>query len=225
MDGVYASFLLARHLAVTASEQYEKVAEQLDQYWRRLDVDGPHIEMLLHEWRRIWRHLGPDALQFMLPFGYQAGATQAVEAERAISFDLDYYLSNPEQYVPPSHELMIDRIEMASPGGFSLRGIGEPIHELRELIKDLCYRNRQERERGELEIIKQKIALVTRLNLPTGPSQVLVLAVSEDIQEIKRLVETGNLALPGEEPPPPPKQSTTRRRKPLRKPRPADGDR
>lgn len=41
---------------------------------------------------------------------------------------------------------------MASPGIISFQGLGEPLKQLRELIKDLWYRNSQEKRRGELEL-------------------------------------------------------------------------
>jgi hypothetical protein len=119
--------------------------------------------------------------------------------------------------MPPSHELVIDNIEMASPGGFTLRGLGEPIKEIRELIKDLWYRNRQERQRGDLEILQQKLALVAENNLPQQQVQVLAVSVSGDSEELRRLIEEGKLTLKGEQTKKLEGPRTTRR-KPRKKP-------
>ena len=210
LDGVYTRFLLARHLAVLANDRNRWLAEEFERYRRQLEQRGPHIEMFLYEWQRLWRELGPAALPSGLSVGNEA--TQISEIE------LDYYLSHSDEYMPASHELMIQQVVMASPGGFSLRGLGEPLRELRELIKDLCYRNRQERERGDLDIVRQRIALLTQTNLPPKPVQILAISVSEDAQELKRLIEDGKLMLPGEAPPKLEKPKTTRRRRPRRKP-------
>lgn len=43
---------------------------------------------------------------------------------------------------------------------FSFRGIGEPIRQLRELLKDLWYRNKHEKEQGEIELLRHRIELV-----------------------------------------------------------------
>ncbi|MGH9198431.1 MAG: hypothetical protein ACRD1T_22195 [Acidimicrobiia bacterium] len=118
---------------------------------------------------------------------------------------------------------MIQKIEMASLGGISLRGLGEPLRELRELIKDLSYRNRQERERGDIEIIQQRLTLLTQSNLAPQAVQVLAVMVSEDTQELKRLVENGKFTLPNEQPQRLEKPKTTRQRKPRRKPPSGEG--
>lgn len=53
----------------------------------------------------------------------------------------------------------IARIQMSSPGIFSFKGLGEPLRQLREFIKDLSYRNAQERQLGELEIEAARLFL------------------------------------------------------------------
>ncbi len=169
------------------------LAEQMERNWHRLEMEGPHIERLFYEWMRLWRHLGPSAIPFSFPFASFAGGPQAEDATRTTVLELDYYLSHPGEYMSASYDLMIQKIVMESPGGFSLRGIGEPLRQLRELIKDLWYRNRQERERGDLDIIQQKIRLLTQSSLSPQPVQILAVAVLDDIQELERLIENGKL--------------------------------
>ena len=152
-----------------------------------------------------------------------SGAGQTESVSRSTSEELDYYLAHPSEYMPPSHELIVDKIEMASPGGFNLRGLGEPLRELRELIKDVWYRNRQERQRGELEIIQQRMNLLTQGNLAAPPVQVLAVVVSGDMQELGKLIEDGKLLLPGEEPKKLEKPKPTRQRKPRCRPSSGEG--
>jgi hypothetical protein len=98
-----------------------------------------------------------------------------------------------------SRALRVKKIEIASPGGFTLEGMGEPLRELRELIKDLCYRNRQEREKGDLEILKQKIEIIGDRNLSIQQVQVLAMSAVSDAEEVGRLINDGHLLIEGED--------------------------
>lgn len=60
--------------------------------------------------------------------------------------------------VAPGDRLTVGKVRMGSQGFFSFQGLGEPIQQLREFIKDLCYRNRQERERGDMDMEHQRQA-------------------------------------------------------------------
>ena len=45
----------------------------------------------------------------------------------------------------------------------TLQGLGEPLLQLRELIKDMWYRNSQERRLGDLAVTEKRIELCERL--------------------------------------------------------------
>jgi hypothetical protein len=222
-DEVYSAFLLARHLAVLSNERGRQIAESQEMLLHRLELEGPHLDMLFHEWRRMWRRLGPGAASLAFPFSLFAGIANQESAEKTTVGELDYCLANPGEYLPASRELVVHRIAMASPGGFSLRGLGEPLKELRELVKDLWFRNRQERERGDLEIAKMKIALLTEMNLAPHAVQVLAVMVCDGIKELEPLVESGKLSLPNEGPPKIRLEKPKRRRTPRRKPTNGEG--
>lgn len=77
----------------------------------------------------------------------------------------------PAFYVSP--QLRIEKIHIASPGEVNLLGFHKIIKELRELLKDLIYRNKQERINGELDIdlkkvrlIQEKLKVIDELDLP-----------------------------------------------------------
>jgi hypothetical protein len=62
--------------------------------------------------------------------------------------------------------LSIKSIRMESPGEINLwAGAGEVIHELRELIKDLSYRNKQEYELGQLDILDKKLYIMNKYDI------------------------------------------------------------
>jgi hypothetical protein len=46
-----------------------------------------------------------------------------------------------------------------------LEGLGEPVREVRELIKDLSFRNGQEKQRGELELLDRRLELAAKYGL------------------------------------------------------------
>ena len=111
----------------------------------------------------------------------------------------EYYISRPSEYMPPSHELVVNRVQMASPGTISLKGLGEPLKQLRELIKDLWYRNRQERKLGDLEIIERQLSLLTHRALAPSTVQAVSVLMVEDTADLQELVGSGMLRLPNEE--------------------------
>jgi len=69
----------------------------------------------------------------------------------------------------PSERLTIHAVAISSPGFISFEGIGEPIRELRELLKDLSGRNNLERQTAardlkirDLEILERSFAIAER---------------------------------------------------------------
>lgn len=225
LDATYSTLLLARHLAVAANQRNQRRSEEYDRYLHVLERESPHFKMFVHDWFRLMRRAGQRGAPYMFPFGPIAMAPTSDAAPYNLSVETEYYLSHPQEFMPAAHELVIENIKMASPGNFSLRGLGEPLRELRELIKDLSYRNRQERERGDLAILKDKLEIVTQNNLAPAQIQILAITIAEESQDSKALFESGKLALEGEVPKEVEKRTTTRQRKPRRKPRDDGGGR
>jgi hypothetical protein len=220
IETLYTTFLLTRHLAVIAHERQKDFADQVELHWRRIEKQGFPLEFLFHEWREMWRHLGPGAY----PLGPIGGYAQ-IEGFALISApELAYYLSHTGAYVSDADELMIRKVEMASPGGFSLEGLGEAIEQVRELVKDLCYRNRQERERGDLELLERHVALVAKNSLPPPQVHIIAILLADDAGTLKKLIEDGKLALPGEELKKPQKPKSTQPRKPRKRPQSGDSN-
>lgn len=73
-----------------------------------------------------------------------------------------------------------------------LQGLGEPLHELRQLVKDLSFRNGQEAEMARLEVIERRLDLALKYGVITR----------EEAEELcqKALTDfssTGLVGLPG----------------------------
>lgn len=198
LDSIYSTFLLVRHLAIEANRRFQRAAEQLDRYWMILEQEGPHLDMLAHEWRHLLRRYGPGAASLVFPFGPFTGAASEQLAASFAESEIEYCLRHPSEYMQSSQELRVKKMEIASPGGFTLEGLGEPLRELRELIKDLCYRNRQEREKGDLEILKQKIEIIGHGTLSTQQVHVLAMSSVADVKEVGQLLNESDLMLEGE---------------------------
>jgi len=96
--------------------------------------------------------------------------------------------------------LQLRRAEIASPGGFNFEGLGALVEQFRELIRDLWYRNRQERAKGDLEIIRQFLELRRDhpdINVPPPRylqrSRQLIDVTAESVEKLRRLERDGKL--------------------------------
>jgi hypothetical protein len=104
--------------------------------------------------------------------------------------------------VAPNDLLRIASIRMASPGNISFEGLGEPMRELRELLKDLSYRNAAEKQLSRLEVAEKHLDLALRYGM-VGPAQVpqlleAVLNGADVVEELLRLGRVRELT-PGSE--------------------------
>ncbi len=212
LDSIYSTLLLTRHLAILQNRRLQASAESQERMWRVLEREGPGLDMFMHEWRRALRRLGPMGASGMI--GFPFAPNPQVSDGRASSLELEYCKSNPHEFLNSRNELMIHRIQMASPGGFSLKGLGEPLREIREFIKDIWYRNRQEKERGELDIAKARLDLLAKHNLQPEQIHILAVPLVDAIESLSPRIESKQLRLEDNstEKLPPPKPR--RRRKP-----------
>lgn len=195
VSGIYDA-LLTLEVRRRLEEQYVRATEGA---LRRYDemLGHPMYHELLHLWReslQIWRGVPwmPPPLPFSLPFG---GGPQFGGVPT-----LHNLYEELERYAPETDRLRIYRVRMSSPGGFSFSGLGDIVKEFRELIKDLWWRNRQERVRGELEIIEKYLNVRTRhpeLDLPAVAYQPadrqLVGVVAGHVKNLRMLEERGRL--------------------------------
>ena len=216
LDQLYNVLALSRHLGIIEEKYLARSLRDAEENWVRFQKMGPELDIFLHEWARYLRRAGPEAARFLPGLGLGVPTLPAVslsDTERECAS----YLNDPATFRSQKHRLSIVRIEMGSPGGFSLKGLGEPIRQLRELIKDLCYRNRQKEQMGELELLREKLAIASNHNL--SPQQIYVLATKtmEHQQYIEDVISEGWLALEGKESDATNTDSLQKRRRPRRK--------
>lgn len=84
-------------------------------------------------------------------------------------------------------------------------GIGEILKEIREMVKDLWYRNKQEKTKGELEIIKRYLGICREneeINVPMPKylqkRNILIDETYKNIKQLKELESQIKLANVGE---------------------------
>jgi hypothetical protein len=204
VDSCYCSLVVLRDAIDAAGRERERFIRLQEETWRmyrHMPPPHPEWEMWIEEVLRVWRKLGsrgfPPPLPWMFPmFPPAAPGPTWREPETALSHMLD----NPYELIRPGEELRIHSIQMSSPGNFNfLAGLGEPIAQLRELIKDVWYRNRQERARGELQILREKLELYSQYSLTVQQIDIVGARMIGDLQEIGDLIDSGKLSLEGEE--------------------------
>lgn len=94
----------------------------------------------------------------------------------------------------PEAPLSVLRIQMNSPGNITLVGLGEPIKQLREFIKDLWFQNHQEKQRGQLELLRQYLGLEREFGpLPPAAVDILAPKALRGIATLERLEAAGKL--------------------------------
>jgi hypothetical protein len=177
-------------------DEYVRYVEEL------VEKLGPEMGPFFYEWFHFWRRRrlkslpAPYAL-LAPPFALGLGGASVPPVS-----DL---LGDLESYAQPSERVVIDRIRISSPGGISFSGLGDVIREIRELVKDLWFRNKQERALGELDIIEKYLGIRERaaesdLVLPPLPSghRPVAKQILEGINGWRRLEGDGKLEHVGE---------------------------
>lgn len=154
-------------------------------------IDHPiHYDMFKY-WRRYlkeWAHRRGPIPPPPLPFPFQQQQFDIkIPSEEEIFEKIRRYSSENDR-------LRVHKIRVSSPGGFSFSGIGEIVKELRELIKDVWYRNKQEKTMGQLEIIDKCLSMKrdhyddnipSFYSIPDGSK--LAEVVDAEIEKLKRL--------------------------------------
>jgi hypothetical protein len=199
---IYDVFSVYRIAAKIQRSQEEAFLYSLERYEK-------HLDSPMHfEWYRLWRDLLRDWRKYRyksaIPFPMLPSPFPIPGAGKDIPEQIEI-LENIELYRDIVEELKIDRIHIASPGGFSFSGLGEIVQQFRELIKDIWYRNKQEKTKGELEIVEQYLRIgheYPNSNLPPV-SAILVdrkmsKKVQSNIENMRRLEREGKLLPPPE---------------------------
>ena len=152
-----AAFYVSKKLQQRQEEEIKYLLERYEEYFDH------HI---CYKWYRLWRDVLRDYRKQKLKGRLLPPITPPfpfVLEEEASSIPSHIeILENIELYRDIAAELTVYKIHIASPGGFSFSGIGDIVQQFRELIKDIWYRNSQEKRIGELEIIEKHLALLEK---------------------------------------------------------------
>jgi hypothetical protein len=199
---IYNVFLAYYLRSEHERQYYKRLERQLEEYHHLYEryLDHPIYYDFLKYWRRLlkdWmqrRGPFPPPPYFPLPFPFQQQQIEVkIPSEDEIFDKIRRYSSERER-------LRIYKIRISSPGGFSFAGLGEIIREFRELIKDIWYRNKQEKTKGQLEIIDKYLCmrrehsdtnLPPLTSLPSGGKLAEVIDVN--VETLKRLESDGKL--------------------------------
>lgn len=163
----------------------------------------PFTHELFHAWRRaLKRWSGRSSMVPLLlsPFGMPLSSVGLpnLPCDEDLFESLDLYAANEDR-------LQLRRVAMSSPGGFNFEGLGELVEQFRELIRDIWFRNRQERTEGDLRIIAKVLEL--RDTYPNDeirmPGHIvkrryLIVKTAESLRELKDLEEQRKLQAPAE---------------------------
>jgi len=179
---------------------YEEQFEKYEVALSKTPKGQQYIE-LYKNWLQVFRrHLSDPSLEF--PLGLQIPPLPPI----GVNFQTRIFPESISQIYhglsdePVAGNLRIYRIKMASPGVISLSGFGDVIKEVREFIKDVWYRNKQEKTKGQLELIEQYLKMRSIWSAETQSqlestyvAKELSHFLSEGITKIQSLEEGGLL--------------------------------
>lgn len=78
-----------------------------------------------------------------------------------------------------------------------LHGLGEPLNEARQLVKDLQFRNVQEAEQGEIDLLRSRLAVLNDFGLLETPEgKAAALAALQASAPRKRRLKRSQRQLP-----------------------------
>lgn len=104
------------------------------------------------------------------------------------------YLYDHRYEIAPSARPDVFSWQMASPGHITILGLGPLMRQIRELIKDLRYRNRHEEELGKLEVARRRLELERSVLSPPVMDYVATEAIAH-YQQLRALETAGKLKL------------------------------
>lgn len=147
VEDIYNGLLAAR-VARSLRDEY---ARGVTERFRRLRKRG-YTGRLLVEWERMIEYDPYLASDIPLAGLVPGRAALALPTIDGVFREIEIYATSAER-------LRVCRIQISSPGGFNLQGVGEIVEQFRQLVKDLWYRNEQERVKGELEIVSEYLRI------------------------------------------------------------------
>jgi hypothetical protein len=141
---------LAKRQLVQSERYWREVVRSWEEY-----MDHSFLYEWVHLWERAIRKGLPPFVPSPVPVPIQQPWSSYYQPQVPTGSEI---LQSIRSYAEEDDRCRLHAAKFASPGGFSFTGLGEIVKEFRELIKDLWYRNRQEKELGRLEIMNGPFA-------------------------------------------------------------------
>ena len=89
-------------------------------------------------------------------------------------------------YIEIGDELTVESLAMQSPAEFNLRGVSEIIAQIREAFKDRKFRNRQEEQFGEIELMRGKILLMKEAGYSEKEIKAIIKMLIQPVKKIQK---------------------------------------
>lgn len=98
-------------------------------------------------------------------------------------------------YVADGDELRVESLIMQSPAEFNFKGVGETIREIREYFKGRKFRDRQEEEFGEIELMRRRILLMKEAGYTDEEIKEIVGMYLIEAKKINRQIDKNRIEL------------------------------
>jgi hypothetical protein len=123
------------------------------------------LDERFHNWRKYWKELSMRKDFPYDPFMFELFWNRHLHRSDENTLNLLDLQSkiDIDKIVLPADSLVISKVNIQSPGFWEFLGAANPLTFIREFIKDLSYRNRQEKEQGEWKILQERIATLKQL--------------------------------------------------------------
>lgn len=182
VERLYEAFLTVHLVRRSVPRMEEQVAKSL-QWWNE---HYSEIQDLYKTWSDR-----PQEVNFghqIVPSDFLY--TLAIQESSYLAF-----VHNHIRSVAPEHQLTIGAVRIGSLGFFSFQGLGEVIQQVREFIKDIKYRNKQEENLGKLKVAREHMQFINEYGFDplAGPANQIPLAAIEGSDVLEQLESAGKL--------------------------------
>lgn len=183
-DAFFAIEIKRLEIEKKAEFLYEKV-DDFYHYWEKY-MDNPIFKEFWYLWKKIIRDYirrGKPYPPFLLPGFYPFLPPEITEFFKISTIEI---YQNIDTYRHSDQKLNIKSIKMESPGFISFEGIDRIIEQIREFVKDIMYRNKQEKEKGKIELKIKKIEYAEKIK------QLLVKNIKGSNEKLATIIEPEN---------------------------------
>lgn len=95
---------------------------------------------------------------------------------------------NRTWYIPLENQILLESFKFSSPGDFVISA-GPVLEQIRELIKDLSYRNRQEQQLGEIKLLNEYVKLLKNMGHTSNQIQIIIQDIRKPIDVLDKNIK------------------------------------